>query len=195
MGWRARAADESTVATLEAPAATAILYRIDGADVLTDAGGGWDEFARANGGIGQVVGRPLWHFVTGTDVRAVWSLLLRRVREVGGPLAFLYRCDAPGVRRLMQMELLADSDGYVAFRSTQIKAASVDTYVGRWEQGTCRDAIVVCGWCARVQLDSWVSPEQAAAELGLTGGRAARLSHGVCETCARELRALGQRAR
>src|SRR6266852_7911105 len=98
MGRRRRPSDESTVATLEAPAATAVLYRIDGADVLTDVSGAWDEFARGNGGIGQVVGRPLWHFVTGTEVRAVWSQMLRRVREVGGPLAFLYRCDAPGLR-------------------------------------------------------------------------------------------------
>jgi hypothetical protein len=195
MGRRRRPADESIVATLEAPAATAVLYRIDGADVLTDVSGAWDEFARGNGGIGQVVGRPLWHFVTGTEVRAVWSQLLRRVRELGGPLAFLYRCDAPGLRRLTQMELLADSDGYVAFRSTQIKVAAAATYIGRWEQGTCRDAIFVCGWCARVRLDAWVAPEEAAAELGLAGGRGARLSHGVCETCARELRALGQRAR
>jgi hypothetical protein len=196
MRRRSRPADESSVNTIEAPAATAVLYRIDAADVLTDVGGGWDEFARVNGGIGHVVGRPLWHFVTGTDVRAVWSLLLRRVRDVGGPLAFLYRCDGPGVRRLMQMELIADSDGYVAFRSTQIKTASAATYVGRWEQGIRRDAIVVCGWCARVQLDeSWVAPECAAAELGLTRGRGARMSHGLCETCARELKALGQRDR
>jgi hypothetical protein len=182
------------VATSNAPAATAVLYRIDGADVLIEVGGSWDEFARANGGIGQVVGRPLWHFVTGTEVRAIWSQMLRRVREVGGPLAFLYRCDGPGMRRLTQMELLADSDGYVAFRSTQIKAARAATYLGRWEQGTCRDAVVVCGWCARVHLEEWVPAEEAAAELGLEGGRAARLSHGVCDTCARELRALGSSA-
>jgi hypothetical protein len=182
------------VATLEAPAATAVRYRIDGADLLIDVGGGWDDFARANGGIGQVVGRPLWHFVTGTEVRSVWAHMLRRVREVGGPLAFLYRCDGPGVRRLTQMELLADSDSYVAFRSTQIEAAPAATYLGRWEQGTCRDAIVVCGWCARVHLEEWVPAEEAAAELGLEGGRGARLSHGVCETCARELRALGSAA-
>jgi hypothetical protein len=188
-------ADEWFVTTLEAPAVTAVLYRIDGADVLTEVGGGWEEFARGNGGIGQVVGRPLWHFVTGKDVRAAWSLLLRRVRNVGGPLAFLYRCDGPGVRRLMQMELLADSDGFVAFRSTQIKVAPAATYLGRWEQGSRRDAILVCGWCAQVRLgEAWVAPQDAAAELGLTGGRPARLSHGVCETCARELQALGQRA-
>jgi hypothetical protein len=185
------AADELTVSMMEAPAATAVLYRIDRADVLTDVGGAWDEFARANGGIGNVVGRPLWHFVTGTNVRAAWSQLLRRARGLEVPLAFLYRCDGPGVRRLMQMEILAE-DGFVAFCSTQIKAARADTYVGRWEQGTYRDAVVVCGWCARVQLEAWVAPEEAAAELGLTGGRPARLSHGLCETCARELRALGQ---
>jgi hypothetical protein len=91
----------------------------------------------------------------------------------------------------MQMELLAEG-GSVAFRSTQIKAASAATYAGRWEQGTCRDAVVVCGWCARVLLDDWVAPEDAAAQLGLTGGRAARLSHGLCETCARELQSLGR---
>jgi hypothetical protein len=179
------------VTVTQAPAATAGLYRIDNSDVLTDVGGAWDDFARANGGIGNVVGRPLWHFVTGADVRGVWAQLLRRVREAESQLAFLYRCDGPGVRRLMQMELLAEG-GSVAFRSTQIKAASAATYAGRWEQGTCRDAVVVCGWCARVLLDDWVAPEDAAAQLGLTGGRAARLSHGLCETCARELQSLGR---
>jgi hypothetical protein len=170
----------------------AVLYRIDRSDVLTGVGGTWDEFARANGGIGPVVGRPLWHFVTGEDVRAVWALLLRRVRDVGGPLAFLYRCDGPGVRRLMQMELLAEDEGVVAFRSTLIEAAAADTYLGRWEQCSTRRAVVVCGWCARVQLDRWVAPEDAAAELGLMGSRTARLSHGLCDTCARELQGLGQ---
>src|ERR1700704_5866909 len=100
MRRRSATADEPFVATLEAPAVTAVLYRIDGADVLTEIGGAWDDFARVNGGIGQVVGRPLWHFVTGQEVRAVWSQLLHRVREQGGPLVFLYRCDGPGTRRL-----------------------------------------------------------------------------------------------
>jgi hypothetical protein len=99
------------------------------------------------------------------------------------------------VRRLLQMELIADSEGAVAFRSTQIKATSAPTYLGRWESGSTPGTVDVCGWCARVQLDSWVPAEQAATELGLIEGRGARLSHGICETCARELKALGQPAR
>jgi hypothetical protein len=172
--------------SIQAPPGFAVLYRIDGSDTIVEVGGDWDEFARANGGVGDVVGRPLWQFVSGDDVSAVWRLMLRRVRSATGPLAFLYRCDAPGVRRLLQMELLGEDDGFVAFRSTLVSTAVEPTYTGTWTKSS--GTVAVCGWCARVRLeDRWVQPEEVSYALGLTGDRDTQLSHGVCETCAREL--------
>ena len=167
---------------------SAVLYRIDREDTIVETSGAWDDFARVNGGVPPAVGRPLWHFIAGKDVRATWSLLLRRVREGRVPLAFLYRCDGPGIRRTMQMELASQRDGSVAFRSSQINAVRTDTFIGRWETGSGRETVLVCGWCGRVHAEEWVQPEDAIARLGLHEQRHPRLSHGICDACARELK-------
>jgi len=167
---------------------SAVLYRIDRHDTIVEIGGVWDAFARANGGVPPAVGRPLWHFIAGKDVRATWALLLRRVREGRIPVVFVYRCDGPGVRRLMQMELLADRIGSVQFRSTAVSITETDTIVGRWETGSARDTVLVCGWCGRVHAGDWVQLEQAIELLGLHESRQPRLSHGICESCAAELK-------
>jgi hypothetical protein len=164
-----------------------VLYRIDRHDTIVETGGAWDDFARANGGVPPAVGRPLWHFIAGRDVRATWALLLRRVREGRSPVAFVYRCDAPGLRRLMQMELLADRSGAVAFRSTAVNVTRTQTVTGRWETDSARETVLVCGWCARVHAGEWVQPEQAIDLLELSE-RQPRLSHGICDSCAGELR-------
>lgn len=179
--------------TIEAPtrAATDVLYEIDADDRIVSVGGDWAAFAQANGGVPDVVGRHLWDFVAGEEVRGIWELLVRHVRTQQAPLTFLYRCDAPGLRRLMQMQLSPEADGAVSFRSRVVGSFDGVTFSGGWESRS-RDAVVVCGWCGRVHAGEWVTPDRAAATLGLTEPDAAwpQLSHGICGTCARQLRAL-----
>jgi hypothetical protein len=176
-----------------APTGTAaVLYRVDRHDSLVAVGGAWDAFARANGGLPSVVGRSLWDFVDGAEVCSVWQLLLRHVRAKQASLSFLYRCDAPGVPRLMQMELTPGTGGAVSFRSTFVRIAEGPALIAEWAVSGVREPVTVCGWCGRVHADGWVAPDYAAEQLGLTtaGADWPRLSHGICETCARELRAL-----
>ena len=177
-----------------APSSTVVTYRVDAKDVIVDVGGAWDQFAEVNGGVPNVLGRPLWHFVAGNDVRGVWAVLLRHVRTEWEPLAFLYRCDAPGLRRLMQMELVPQPDGGVAFNSRQVRAVEAAAISGRWEAATRQETVVVCGWCARVNVGDWVTADRAIEAFGLTGpeSRLPRLTHGICDSCARELRALAR---
>ena len=53
------------------------------------------------------------------------------------------------------------------------------------------DTILVCGWCGRVHADGeWLDPQEAFGELGLHSVGLARLSHGVCDTCAGDLKSL-----
>jgi hypothetical protein len=53
------------------------------------------------------------------------------------------------------------------------------------------DQILVCGWCGRVHADGkWLEPHDAFGELGLHSVGLARLSHGVCDTCAGDLTSL-----
>jgi hypothetical protein len=181
------------IAEIGAPPATTVAYRIDEDDVIVETAGAWDDFADANGGVPAVVGRPLWQFVAGADVQAVWQLLLRRVRATEESLAFLYRCDAPGITRLLQMELLPEPGGAIEFRSSQVRVLPGTTFDGRWEPGTAHETTTVCGWCARVSVDEgWWSPDAAIERLGLAAGAYPRLSHGICTSCESELRSLAR---
>ena len=55
------------------------------------------------------------------------------------------------------------------------------------------DTILVCGWCNRVHVNGeWAEPVDAFGDLGLHSVGLARLSHGVCDTCAADLRSLVQ---
>lgn len=177
---------------VEAPSAagTDVLYEIDRDDRIVSTGGGWETFANVNGGLPDVVGRPLWDFIAGEEVRGIWSLVVRHVRAHESPLTFLYRCDAPGLRRLMQMELAPRGDS-VTFRSRVVGEFTGRTFSGDWATNA-PDTVVVCGWCARVHAGEWVPPDRAADVLGLALPDAAwpRLSHGICGTCARQLHAL-----
>ena len=85
------------------------------------------------------------------------------------------------------MELLADRSGAVAFRSTAVNVTRTQTVTGRWETDSARETVLVCGWCARVHAGEWVQPEQAIDLLELSE-RQPRLSHGICDSCAGELR-------
>jgi hypothetical protein len=64
------------------------------------------------------------------------------------------------------------------------------TFSGRWQAAPGRrPTVAVCGWCARVRVGhAWLPPERVAEKFGLLDDRQPRLSHGVCDTCARELR-------
>lgn len=169
--------------------ATAVTYRIDRGDTIVETGGAWDAFAAANGGVAPVLGRPLWQFVAGTDVRGIWELMLRRVRTTGEPLSFLYRCDAPGLVRVLRMELRPAPDDSVTFVSTVVGERVAAALSGNWSTGSARALVTVCGWCARVRVDGdWQPPEHAVGRLGLLDDRQPPLSHGVCGTCVRELR-------
>ncbi len=173
-------------------AGTAVLYRVDGHDFIVDVGGAWESVARANGGLPRVLGRPLWDFVAGRDVRAIWQLLLRHVRTEQTSLSFLYRCDSPGLPRVMQMELTPEPGGAVAFRSQFVRVLDEPSLTGRWDASGGRDAVEVCGWCGRVRAGDWLAPGRAVDLLGLSApeARRPRLTHGICDGCVRELRGL-----
>lgn len=170
-----------------------VTYRIDGDDTLVSAGGAWSTFAEANGGFSpDPLGASLWSSIVGEDVRAIWRLLLQRVRRTDELAVFVYRCDAPDTRRLLQMELVPGSDGAVEFRSqpvredTRVRVSLIDPRATRSD-----DVVTVCGWCARVRLGDWIEPEEAVDRLGLLAGDLQpRLTHGICDACAADMRAL-----
>ncbi len=133
------------------------------------------------------LGRSLWDFVAGEDMKKLQRMLIRRVRGEAGGVELPFRCDGPDVRREMDIRITSSSAGRLvrfngALRSEQGREFQplLDPKVERGD-----DLVEMCGWCDRFRVDGeWVEVEEAAARLRLfqRGGPPA-ISHGVCPDC------------
>ena len=67
----------------------------------------WETFANENGAPGldatSFVGRLVWDFVAGAEVRLLYLATLQRIRDNDTPVIFPFRCDSPDRRRLMRL--------------------------------------------------------------------------------------------
>lgn len=165
-----------------------LLYCVDENDRLERASDSWDLFAAANDGQAllweRVEGRSLWDFVSDPTTRGLYSDLLARVRA-GRPVTFPFRCDSPGHRRFLRMDMRPAAGGRVEFlvRAEAIEPRPLQPLPA--PGGMLR----VCGWCRRVAAPGgWLELEDAARELGLfERARLPRATHGICGPCERRV--------
>lgn len=170
-----------------------IVYRVDGLDRVVSVGGPWDAFARENDGDAvvarHIIGRHLFDFVTDPTTQHLYRKMLARARA-GRDLNFTYRCDSPGVRRLMEMQMrLVNDDGSVEFSSTPLHEqprVPVDLPQADGAADAPETLQRACGWCNRFEVDGeWLEIEEAAARLRLLERTSPpTVTHGMCEECA-----------
>ena len=91
-------------------------YAIDDEDRLIKVDEGYYRFAAENGweGAGASLGRSLWDFVAGHEVKKLQRLLLRRVRGGVRGVELPFRCDGPDVTREMDIRIAADKQEFLA---------------------------------------------------------------------------------
>jgi len=168
-------------------------YRLDREDVLRSVSGAWDDFARENdaphlSGNG-VVGRSIWDFITGDEVRHLSGILFSTVRERERPVSVPFRCDAPDIRRWMTLSIAPTSDSEggidISVRSLneerRVPVRILDVRAPR-----SRNALRVCAWCKRARLgeDDWSEIEEAVERYGLFGSdEVPGITHGICTDC------------
>jgi hypothetical protein len=171
-----------------------VTYRIDGQGKIVHVNAQWDVFARENDGAGalsaRVLGQPLNSFLADATVRMLYRKMVAAVRR-GRTITFLYRCDAPAIRRLLEMTIRSLGQGEVEFTST-IKELSRRKPVAFFDRQAPRTSehLRICGWCQRVAVapGGWIEPEAAAEALGLFVGDAVpEMTHGICEPCRDEM--------
>jgi hypothetical protein len=167
-----------------------LTYTIDSEDRLTGADDGYFSFAERNRWVGanESIGRPLWDFVAGATVQKVQRSLVRRVRRSGRRIDLPFRCDGPGVRREMTIQIeRRGPDGNVVFLARVISETSRPPQaLLDLEEPRGEGLIEMCGWCDRFCVDgSWMEVEDASRALGLTTtSELPRISHGLCPDCA-----------
>jgi hypothetical protein len=168
----------------------ALSYAIDEHDHLIKVDEGYYRFAEENGwrDAGTSLGRSLWDYVAGRELVKLQRLLVRRVRDEVGNVELPFRCDAPGVRREMDIRIVARPGGRVVLFSARLRAEKerdlpqplLDANAPRGEE-----TVEMCGWCDRFEVDGeWVEVEEAARRLQLFNrSELPALSHGVCPDC------------
>ena len=165
-------------------------YAIDEEDRLIRVDDGFYRFAAENDweGADAVLGRSLWDFVAGHDVKRVQRLLLRRIREGVREIELPFRCDSALVRREMDIRIAANRTGRIVLFSARLCAERpreepqrlLDPRYPRED-----DFLRMCAWCDRFLVKGeWVEVEEAAKRLGLFRRSELRtLDHGICPQC------------
>ena len=171
-----------------------ISYRIDRENRLVDIGGDWDAFALENETPAvrrdAVLGRPLLDFITGAETRHLVEILLTRARA-GSPLLRLpFRCDAPDLRRFMEMDIVSPDGVAVEYRCRVLRTeARKPVQVANAAPDAAR-TMRMCSWCKKVHLtrDVWVEVEDAVTRFGLLEDEAPpQVTHGICNVCLEKL--------
>jgi hypothetical protein len=169
----------------------ALSYAIDDQDRLIRLDEGYYRFAEENGwdGAGASLGRLLWDFVAGNDVRKLQRLLLRRVRDELRDVELPFRCDSPKLRREMDVQITADRSGRVVLFVARLRSEEprpepqplFDPSVPRDDD----DFLPMCAWCDRFLVEGeWVEVEEAAKRLELfRRSELPTLDHSVCPQC------------
>ncbi|HEX4730869.1 MAG TPA: hypothetical protein VH299_06345 [Solirubrobacterales bacterium] len=121
-------------------------------------------------------------------MKKLQRLLLRRLREEGREVELPFRCDGPGVRREMDIRIVAHPTGRVVLFSARLRSeASREEIQPLLDPETPRgeDMLEMCGWCDRFAVEGeWVEVEEAVALLELFNREELpAISHGICPTC------------
>jgi len=170
----------------------------DGLDRIRSVDAAWIAFALENDAPeltrDAVLGRLLWDFVEGPELKLLYQGLSQRVRESGGTIEFSCRCDSPNQARWMRMRIeRVGENGGLRFesRTERVEPRSpismLDTNHGEQSNGT----LPICSVCKAIRLgdETWVDVEEAVTKLELASNETLpRLSHGICPPCAQRLR-------
>jgi hypothetical protein len=177
--------------TAPAPGDGAMSYTLDHADCIVAVGGAWDDFARVNQGdavlSSKVVGRKLDQFIHDDVTRMFVRSLLMAARLLRKPISRPYRCDAPALKRFMEMTVTPDAVGGLEVTHRELRSEPMLHRVQLVAAPPGSEAVFTkrCSLCNRVQAKGVWSEVDAAVQAGrLTdNGAGLKVFYGVCPDC------------
>jgi len=132
-------------------------YIIDSQNQVIAVNRNWTDFARENQAEAlnsdAVLGRPLFNFIAGDETRHLYTMIIERVRRTGQTLLVPFRCDAPSLRRFMQLIITPLENVQLQFSGELLReeprdpVALLDTGIERSKQ-----FLTICSWCKQINL-------------------------------------------
>jgi len=168
-----------------------VTYSIDADDRIRSIDDAWLEFARLNDAPeltrAAVIGRSLWEFVTGVELRRLYGILLSKVRADDTRIVLPFRCDSPDERREMRLTLSSLHAGAVRFEGVLVSSrrrpwlAILHPGIPHSDQ-----RVVICGICRRLRTPAggWEELEDVVETMKLfSGPRPPSLDESICTQC------------
>lgn len=179
----------------EAAAGVSTFYRLDRTDRVVEVGGDWDAFALANGGElavkDWVLGTHFYAHVQGESTQMLIRTLLDGARHLQRPSQRPYRCDSPGVRRDMAMEIRPETDGVLMVSHRVLLERPLPAPLHFRVDDGVAERVMRCSMCNRLKVQgTWMEPEAAWRQGGLSSPDPNVIGYGVCPAC---IGALGSR--
>jgi len=171
-------------------------YRIDANDVLVWVDTLWLAFAVENGAAElateSVLGRVLWDFVSGDDLRRLYMEIHSRVRSSGKPAILPFRCDSPSLQRHMRLIITRGDAGQLDYESLLVRAVP-QRHIGLLDAQRPRSGafLTICSCCRRALFEplGWLEVEDVSVRLGLfESQKVPKLRHTVCSACTKTLK-------
>jgi hypothetical protein len=168
------------------------ICRIDSEDKIVFVDGHWLQFAGENGfnlGLENIVGKPLWEFLSDLTTRHLYRIFARRVRQSGKSLTMPFRCDAPDRRRFMQMTILRLPENGLEFLSQLLREEPRPVVpLLAPEFPRTHEMIEMCSWCKKIKAPDWVEVEEGVLRLKLFDKeKLPWVSHSICPQCDSEM--------
>ena len=169
-------------------------YRVDAENVISFVSPEWLEFALENEApqlvTPGVLGRPLNAFITGLETRYLYGVLLDKVRSSGQETRLSFRCDAPRVRRYMELAVRpwigkgVEFCGHVVREEAREPVCFLALRTAQSDQ-----MITMCGWCKRIATPVWLEAEEAIKVLQpFEEDHMPQITHSICEDCHRKVK-------
>lgn len=90
-------------------------YTVSASDTIIAVNDEWTAFAASNDGGAllppTILGRSLWDFIADRTTILIYRRLFERIRAGAEPVRFGFRCDAPALRRWLEMSIVTQAAG------------------------------------------------------------------------------------
>lgn len=183
-------------------------YEIDRIDRIVALSDEWYRFARENdAGPSLTELRPgvaLWDLITGAEVRHLYESIFAGVRRRLQPVRLPFRCDSPGLRRFMELEVSPTDGGGLMLAGHLLHEEpreEVDLLAPRpASEASSQEPetfVAMCSWCKAARLGGeWGAVEELVRAEGLfQKERVPRISHSICPECRESVRGVLRRPR
>lgn len=169
-----------------------LIYRIDKNDIIFDIEGPWDEFAKENNGYPKnkktnIIGNSLWTYIKDFETKHLYKLIIDHVRVLKREITIPIMCDAPEVKRFIDLTIIPLEDGKIEFISNlkkEIKRKKIDLLDCQIPRS--EELLKMCSYCKSIKIDekNWMETTQAVLHLKLfQKPLLPQITHGICPQC------------